>query len=167
MKNKILFLLLFSFVLNSFAAIKSVKANINISNPVIESSLPGFINLLKSPYKLLDSISKNDVPLYPEYKQPLSKENTSNGMQDESYSLQDFNKLFKPTCKSFSIEYNGISSLSKGITENSHAPPPKQVEDYGLILFILLILYFVLLRRSNLPWEIKIAIFNGPITCIM
>jgi len=100
------------------------------------------------PFDMLDSVSRENVPLYPEFKQLPQKTNNDNGPHDKYCLMQDTGKGPKALYKNTPCGTKGAATTSLAVPESCASPP-----DEGRPAYHSLLDYLVLLHRSSLPWE--------------
>src|SRR3989339_759378 len=157
MNKNIIFASLFCVLFNSSTAMA------NIELPTQKRHLPGVqtctYELLEQTGSLINSVKNlvmENISLFPEFK-PAGKPHNNN----ETNTSSIFSIFKAPQKPGNTINKSAItgqwliasrSQLTQCITFQSNAPPGR-----GIFIYIFLLVYFILLKKSNLPWRTALS----------
>ncbi|MCB4792030.1 MAG: hypothetical protein LHV68_09100 [Elusimicrobia bacterium] len=143
-------------LLTNFIQANDLNESMCASLPAIQSSVFGITSFARLPLKIMTEVLK-DVPFSPEYRQPVQKQSRTKGTKrDSSFSFSNQKENLSLNLK--------IETNEKTVINNSQILI-SDIEILGLDPFpdwppglfcIFLLMYLVLLSRSNLPWEINV-----------
>ncbi|OGS03875.1 MAG: hypothetical protein A2204_05615 [Elusimicrobia bacterium RIFOXYA1_FULL_47_7] len=135
-------------LLNSLAGFFAARPVFSVpAQPQIESGLHRLSALADLPGRMVEGLIKSGAPLFPEFRQPGKASNSNDFGKASKYSLAaPSSSYFKLIQQETSGENAGAFTALRGFapgTPRAHAPPG--------FAFVFLLIYFVMLRRGNLP----------------
>ncbi|MCB4792720.1 MAG: hypothetical protein LHV68_12665 [Elusimicrobia bacterium] len=154
------FIIILILVFNSIIRISDFETTVTASLPVIQSSIFQIESCTRQPLKIIaDSIK--DIPFSPEYKQPKKNQNKNKDSQrNSSFSFSNQKEGVSLNLKIDKNERSQMNNLQTMISDIKilNAGPPRDWPP-GLF-YVFLLMYLVLLSKSNLPWEITVKLFS-------
>ncbi|MCB4792141.1 MAG: hypothetical protein LHV68_09660 [Elusimicrobia bacterium] len=156
-KKALLICLIFCFLFNNSVALFAIDRQLITSAPCIAT--PGLeeTSTVQAPFTVMNTLLRKGVPLFPEFKGPLSNKQKDTTDKDNLCLMSSTGNGIKYTCK-----FNKNLENDKTLSDTSYE---KTFDRYLFYLKLLIginslfsffiLLFLVSLSKSNLPWEIN------------
>jgi hypothetical protein len=155
MRKLLLFFIALSFLANCSFIVINDECNKAITQTAAELPLFNVVSALSDASNQITGLVKTQMPLAPVFKQAQTNPVSDTKANDNSYIFNTFNSQSTLTAK---LAGSSVSFYSLIFSEDSSLQFRQscltRCRDWTNFLCVFLLIYLVLLSKSNLPWEI-------------